>query len=216
MTVANSWSSKPGGLFPGNGDGASYETCNVDVKSWYGLGFFNACKGEGIQGRTAFLNVRTGSFSAKGRITGASVWDGNARVYSPANKPTAADVGALTDAQAAQKYALRSIRVNGKPLTGDVNLLASDVNAWNKTEADGRFVKQAGDTMIGPLTVPRIVFPDGSTGNADGDVNRANGFTVESLAESTHKGVSGAGWHGSFVYRQGKRVSQRAIFGGVG
>ncbi|HID8483841.1 TPA: tail fiber protein [Serratia marcescens] len=188
VTVANSWSSKPGGLFPGNGDGASYETCNVDVKSWYGLGFFNTCKGEGIQGRTAFLNVRTGSFSAKGRITGASVWDGNARVYSPANKPTAADVGALTDAQAAQKYALRSIRVNGKPLSADVNLLASDVNAWNKTEADGRFVKQAGDTMIGPLTVPRIVFPDGATGNADGDVNRANGFSVESLAEVTHKG----------------------------
>lgn len=124
----------------------------------------------------------------QGRITGASVWDGNARVYSPANKPTAADVGALTDAQAAQKYALRSIRVNGKPLTGDVNLLASDVNAWNKTEADGRFVKQAGDTMIGPLTVPRIVFPDGATGNADSDVNRPNGFTVESLAEVTHKG----------------------------
>ncbi len=188
VTVANSWSSKPGGLFPGNGDGASYETCNVDVKSWYGLGFFNTCKGEGIQGRTAFLNVRTGSFSAKGRITGASVWDGNARVYSPANKPTAADVGALTDAQAAQKYALRSIRVNGKPLSGDVNLLASDVNAWNKTEADGRYVKQSGDTMIGPLTVPRIVFPDGATGNADGDVNRANGFSVESLAEVTHKG----------------------------
>ncbi len=188
VTVANSWSSKPGGLFPGNGDGASYETCNVDVKSWYGLGFFNACKGEGIQGRTAFLNVRTGSFSAKGRITGASVWDGNARVYSPANKPTAADVGALTDAQAAQKYALRSIRVNGKPLTGDVNLLASDMNAWNKTEADGRFVKQTGDTMSGPLTVPRIVFPDGSTANADSDVNRPNGFTVESLAEATNKG----------------------------
>ncbi len=188
VTVANSWSSKPGGLFPGNGDGASYETCNVDVKSWYGLGFFNTCKGEGIQGRTAFLNVRTGSFSAKGRITGASVWDGNARVYSPANKPTAADVGALTDAQAAQKYALRSIRVNGKPLTGDVNLLASDVNAWNKTEADGRFVKQAGDIMTGPLTVPRIVFPDGSTANADSDVNRPNGFTVESLAETTNKG----------------------------
>ncbi|HHU0725838.1 TPA: tail fiber protein [Serratia marcescens] len=186
--VANSWKAKPGGLFPGNGDGASHETCNVDLQSWYGLGFFNTCKAEGIQGRTAFLNVRTGSFSAKGRITGASVWDGDARVYSPANKPTAADVGALTDAQAAQKYALRSIRVNGKPLTGDVNLLASDVNAWNKTEADGRFVKQAGDTMTGPLTVPRIVFPDGSTANADSDVNRPNGFTVESLAEATNKG----------------------------
>lgn len=188
VMVANSWKAKPGGLFPGNGDGASYETCNVDLQSWYGLGFFNTCKAEGIQGRTAFLNVRTGSFSAKGRITGASVWDGDARVYSPANKPTAADVGALTDAQAAQKYALRSIRVNGKPLTGDVNLLASDVNAWNKTEADGRFVKQAGDTMTGPLTVPRLVFPDGSTANADSDVNRPNGFTVESLAEATNKG----------------------------
>ncbi|CAI1907973.1 Tail fiber protein [Serratia proteamaculans] len=152
VMVANSWKAKPGGLFPGNGDGASYETCNVDIKSWYGLGFYNTCK-EGVQGRTAFLNVRTGSFSAKGRITGASVWDGNARVYSPANKPTAADVGALTDAQAAQKYALRSIRVNGKALTGDVNLVASDVNAWTKTEADGRYVKLAGDKMKGRLEI---------------------------------------------------------------
>lgn len=157
VMVANSWKAKPGGLFPGNGDGASYETCNVDIQSWYGLGFYNTCKGEGVQGRTAFLNVRTGSFSAKGRITGASVWDGNARVYSPANKPTAVDIGALTDAQAAQKYALRSIRVNGKALTGDVNLLASDVNAWNKTESDGRYVRLAGDTMKGRLDI------DGST-----------------------------------------------------
>lgn len=186
VMVANSWKAKPGGLFPGNGDGASYETCNVDIKSWYGLGFYNASK-EGIQGRTAFLNVRTGSFSAKGRITGASVWDGNARVYSPANKPTAADVGALTDAQAAQKYALRSIRVNGKALTGDVNLLASDVNAWNKTEADARYVKQSGDTMIGPLALPRVVFPNGSTVNAATDVDRPNGFTVEGLT-TTNKG----------------------------
>ncbi|CAI2439227.1 Tail fiber protein [Serratia proteamaculans] len=187
VMVANSWKVKPGGLFPGNGDGASYETCNVDIQSWFGLGFYNTCKGEGVQGRTAFLNVRTGSFSAKGRITGASVWDGNARVYSPANKPTAADVGALTDTQAAQKYALRSIRVNGKALTGDVNLVASDVNAWNKTEADGRFVKQSGDTMIGPLALPRVVFPNGSTVNAATDVDRPNGFTVEGLT-TTNKG----------------------------
>lgn len=156
VMVANSWKAKPGGLFPGNGDGASYETCNVDIQSWYGLGFYNTCR-EGVQGRTAFLNVRTGSFSAKGRITGASVWDGAARVYSPVNKPTAADVGALTDTQAAQKYALRSIRVNGKPLSTDVNLLAADVNAWNKTEADARYVKLAGDKMKGRLEI------DGST-----------------------------------------------------
>ncbi|WP_411571150.1 hypothetical protein [Pectobacterium cacticida] len=53
---------------------------------------------------------------------------------------TPAQIGALTDAQAAQKYALRSIKINGKPLSADVNLLAGDINAWNKTEADGRYL----------------------------------------------------------------------------
>lgn len=77
-----------------------------------------------------------------------------AQVYTTDYKPTAADVGALTDAQAAKKYALRSIKVNGKPLSADVNLLAGDVNAWNKTEADGRYVKQAGDKMTGQLIAP--------------------------------------------------------------
>ncbi|GAA3594127.1 hypothetical protein GCM10023078_22020 [Gibbsiella greigii] len=101
--------------------------------------------------------------------------------YSTENKPTAADVGALTDTQAAQKYALRSYKVNGKPLTGDVNLLAGDVNAWNKTEADTRFVKRAGDTMSGALALPRVVFPDTPTAHADKDMDRANGFTVESI-----------------------------------
>jgi ribosomal protein L18 len=75
------------------------------------------------------------------------------RIYTTDYKPTAADVGALTDAQAVQKYVQRSIKVNGKPLSSDVNLLAADVNAWNKTEADGRFVKQAGDTMTGQLVI---------------------------------------------------------------
>lgn len=27
------------GFWPGNGDGASYNTCNIDIQSWYGLGF---------------------------------------------------------------------------------------------------------------------------------------------------------------------------------
>ncbi|RZF19653.1 hypothetical protein B7L62_02535 [Serratia marcescens] len=74
-----------------------------------------------------------------------------ARVYTTDYKPTAADVGALTDAQAAQKYALRSIKVNGKPLSADVNLLAGDVNAWNKTEADGRYLAKTGGQLSGTL-----------------------------------------------------------------
>ncbi|BEM40479.1 hypothetical protein SME10J_42060 [Serratia marcescens] len=73
------------------------------------------------------------------------------RVYTTDYKPTAADVGALTDAQAAQKYALRSIKVNGKPLSADVNLLAADVNAWNKTEADGRYLAKTGGQLTGTL-----------------------------------------------------------------
>ncbi len=74
-----------------------------------------------------------------------------ARVYTTDYKPTAADVGALTDAQAAQKYALRSIKVNGKPLSADVNLLAGDVNAWSKTEADGRYLAKTGGQLTGTL-----------------------------------------------------------------
>ncbi|MGP3065430.1 phage tail protein [Serratia ureilytica] len=112
----------------------------------------------------------------------------NPRIYTTAKPPTAQETGALTDAQAVQKYALRSIKVNGKPLSGDVNLLAGDVNAWNKTEADGRYVKQTGDTMKGALTLPRIVFPNENTANADDDLNRENGFTVESLVASANKG----------------------------
>ncbi|MCL6379829.1 hypothetical protein EXT57_21070 [Pectobacterium brasiliense] len=57
----------------------------------------------------------------------------------------------LTDAAAAQKYALRSIRVNGKPLSADVNLLAGDINTWNKTEADARYLMK-GVTVPGTIT----------------------------------------------------------------
>ncbi|WP_413504829.1 phage tail protein [Serratia grimesii] len=122
---------------------------------------------------------------------GYSTWPENgvqwSRIYTTDYKPTAADVGALTDAQAVQKYVQRSIKVNGKPLSGDVNLLAGDVNAWNKTESDGRYVKQTGDTMIGPLELPRLVFPSESAQKADGnnDLLRANGFTLEQLGDQS-------------------------------
>lgn len=75
----------------------------------------------------------------------------NATLYHTKNKPTAADVGALTDAQAVQKYALRSIKVNGKPISADVNLQAGDVNAWNKTEADGRYLMKTGGKLSGEI-----------------------------------------------------------------
>ncbi|HEJ8024027.1 TPA: phage tail protein [Serratia liquefaciens] len=101
---------------------------------------------------TGYVGV---SNSGAGFLGGSNSTNGIkwARIYTTDYKPTAADVGALTDAQAVQKFVQRSIKVNGKSLSGDVNLLAADVNAWNKTEADGRYVKHTGDTMIGTLVI---------------------------------------------------------------
>ncbi|WBF43943.1 phage tail protein [Serratia rubidaea] len=75
----------------------------------------------------------------------------NARIYTTDNPPTAQETGALTDGEAVKKYALRSIKVNGKPLSADVNLLAGDVNAWNKTEADARYLQVTGGKATGAV-----------------------------------------------------------------
>ncbi len=107
------------------------------------------------------------------------------QAYTTKFKPTAADVGALTDAQAAKKYALRSFKVNGKPLSGDVNLVAGDVNAWNKTEADARYVKRVGDDMTGPLKLPRLVFPSEVSIDGDNDLKRPDGFALEQLGDQS-------------------------------
>ena len=107
------------------------------------------CDGGPSTGYVGISNSGAGFLGGSNSTNGIK-WS---RIYTTDYKPTAADVGALTDAQAVQKYVQRSIKVNGKPLSGDVNLLAGDVNAWNKTEADGRFVKRTGDTMAGPLVI---------------------------------------------------------------
>ena len=105
-------------------------------------------------------------------------------MYTTHYKPTAADVGALTDAQAAQKYALRSIKVNGKPLSADVNLLAGDVNAWNKTEADGRYLAKTGGQLTGTLkasaeiNLPTLIIIEWSAaGSVPSGAMTATGFT---------------------------------------
>lgn len=136
----------------GGSDAAGYTSNNLMLKSWYGIGFFNTCTTSGLKGVTGYINTRSGDMQMKGRvIADTQVIEAGKRVYSPNNKPTAADVGALTDAQAAQKYALRSIKVNGKPLSGDVNLVAGDINAYTKTEADGRYLMKSGGQLTGTL-----------------------------------------------------------------
>lgn len=109
-------------------------------------------------------------------------------VYDTKNKPTAADVGALTDAQAVQKYALRSIKVNGKPISADVNLQAGDVGAWNKTEADARYLM-----LTGGLVKGRAGFSGGvHFGNVNTSLEAGGdsaGFTTNNLMIKSWYGV---------------------------
>lgn len=123
-------------------------SANVPGNGVYGV-ISLPCDGGPSTGYVGVSNSGAG-FLGGSNATNGIKW---ARIYTTDYKPTAADVGALTDAQAVQKFVQRSIKVNGKPLSGDVNLLAADVNAWNKTEADGRFVKRTGDTMAGTLVI---------------------------------------------------------------
>ncbi|MEW5053867.1 phage tail protein [Serratia marcescens] len=193
------------GAFGLGGEGAGYAmTSDAELMAALkarGSCFFRNTKdvtmvptwGPGIFTRAGDANGLFAINPFNGSVTAAGFTDTNLTspkinvLYGTANKPTAADVGALTDAQAAQKYALRSIKVNGKPLSGDVNLLAGDVNAWNKTEADGRFVKRVGDTMTGALALPRVIFSSEGMQdlNADDDITRPDGFTLEQLGDKS-------------------------------
>ncbi|GKW11696.1 hypothetical protein PEC301899_19780 [Pectobacterium carotovorum subsp. carotovorum] len=95
---------------------------------------------------------------------------------------TPAGIGALTDAQAAQKYALRSIKINGKPLSADVNLLAGDIDTWNKTEADGRYLgKGATAAAATKLATPRKINGVAFDGTADIKLNL--GITMKAFGQ---------------------------------
>lgn len=63
VSVYSSGNSKTNGIYPGNGDGSTWETCNVDIKSWYGVGI-RSDLGDGK--RTVVINARTGDVSTKG------------------------------------------------------------------------------------------------------------------------------------------------------
>lgn len=53
------------GMFVGSGDGATYDTVNLDITSWYGIGFKSS---QGAGPRTIVFNVRDGEISARGNI----------------------------------------------------------------------------------------------------------------------------------------------------
>ncbi|TEW83375.1 hypothetical protein D5R38_18570 [Serratia marcescens] len=55
-------------IVAGNGDAASYDKCNIDIRPWYGLGFYNPTT-TGIAGRSGYIDVRTGSLRMAGNVT---------------------------------------------------------------------------------------------------------------------------------------------------
>ncbi|QPI13861.1 hypothetical protein MYO4S_00105 [Serratia phage 4S] len=85
------------GIYAGNGDGNSYATANMDIKSWQGVGFLNGSNaGSFPNQRTVVVDVREGSVKAKGGVVGEKgVFDGANRVYSASNPPTAVQANAI-------------------------------------------------------------------------------------------------------------------------
>lgn len=66
------------GLRPGNGDGVSYDTCNFDIQSHWGLGFKN---NTGV--RTIVFDTRAGIGNFQGTVNVGSLWsNGNVTAFS--------------------------------------------------------------------------------------------------------------------------------------
>lgn len=85
------------GIYAGNGDGNSYATANMDIKSWQGVGFFNASNaGSFPNQRSVVVDTREGTIRARGSVIGdKGVFDAGNRVYSPSNPPTAVQSNAI-------------------------------------------------------------------------------------------------------------------------
>ncbi|MFE8150198.1 tail fiber protein [Brenneria goodwinii] len=90
------------------------------------------------------IDLATGNVAIEHNVDVNTLLEKGKRVYSPNNKPTAADVGALTDAQAALKYApLNSPMLIGKPIAPTAVQTANDTQI-----ATTAFVKAAINALI--------------------------------------------------------------------
>lgn len=72
------------GVYSGNGDGDTREKANMDLRSWYGIGIWNSCTNDGVQGRTIWFSARRGTIGTVGDIVSGS------QVIANASTPTAA------------------------------------------------------------------------------------------------------------------------------
>lgn len=75
-------SSQQCGVYPGNGDAATFAMANIDIVSWNGIGFKSS---QGSAARTVVINARNGDINTKGVVSAAG------QVRSDATSPIAAN-----------------------------------------------------------------------------------------------------------------------------
>lgn len=115
---------RTGGLQIGNGDDSTLSTCNIDLVSWWGIGFKST---QGSAGRTLAIDTRTGNVSSTGSATFAS-WVASNVTPINANHLTRKDyVDGLinTTTNNANSRVLRS----GDTMTGNLTVPAVYLNA---------------------------------------------------------------------------------------
>ncbi|UIU46993.1 tail connector protein [Escherichia phage EP01] len=104
------------GIFPGNGDAATFAMANIDIVSWNGIGFKSS---QGSADRTVVINSRNGDISTKGVVTAVGQIRSNAVSPVSANDLTRKDYvdGAINTVTAnANSRVLRS----GDTMTGNL------------------------------------------------------------------------------------------------
>ncbi|MCT7388293.1 tail fiber protein [Escherichia coli] len=104
------------GVYPGNGDAATFAMANIDIVSWNGIGFKSS---QGSADRTVVINVRNGDISTKGVVTAVGQIRSNAVSPVAANDLTRKDYvdGAINTVTAnANSRVLRS----GDTMTGNL------------------------------------------------------------------------------------------------
>ncbi|AXF42556.1 hinge connector of long tail fiber protein distal connector [Enterobacteria phage RB18] len=104
------------GIYPGNGDNATFAVANIDIVSWNGIGFKSS---QGSAERTVVINARNGDISTKGVVTAVGQIRSNAVAPIAANDLTRKDYvdGAINTVTAnANSRVLRS----GDIMTGNL------------------------------------------------------------------------------------------------
>lgn len=81
-------SSQQCGVYPGNGDAATFAMANIDIVSWNGIGFKSS---QGSADRTVVINARNGDISTKGVVTAVGQIRSNAVAPVAANDLTRKD-----------------------------------------------------------------------------------------------------------------------------